>query len=237
MAGADQFGALAGAAISARGRFGVAFSGGSTPRAMFRLLSAEPYRTAIGWAKLDVFWSDERAVPPDDPQSNYRMASESLLSQVPVLPDHVHRMPADREPLDAAANEYAAQITNALGAGPSGTPRFDLIMLGMGGDGHTASLFPETEALDERQRLVASNYVPKLDARRMTFTPKLINAAANVLFLVAGQDKSEALKAVIEGPRKPRLFPAQLVAPDDGNLYWYVDEAAASRLRPRGSRQ
>lgn len=233
VAGAELFCELGGEAIGQRGRFAVALAGGSTPRAMFQLLAVEPHRSAIDWSTLQVFWSDERAVPPDDAQSNYRMAREALLERVPVPPGQIHRMPADTASLTAAAAEYAAEIQDVLGNGPADAPWFDLIMLGMGDDGHTASLFPETEALDAHDRIVAPNYVPKLDAHRMTFTPKLINAAANVLFLIAGTGKAGALQAVLEGPRQPRRYPSQLVAPRDGALYWYIDRAAASKLQHR----
>jgi 6-phosphogluconolactonase len=188
-------------------------------------------RDRVDWSRVELFWSDERAVPPDDEQSNYRMARESLLERVPVPAENVHRMPADRTPLDAAADAYAEEIRRTLGAGAGEVPRFDLVMLGMGDDGHTASLFPETAALDENDRLVVPNYVPKLDAYRLTFTPRLINAATHVLFLVAGASKADPLHAVLEGPRRPRTYPSQLVAPTGGTLHWYLDPAAAAKLR------
>ncbi len=228
-AGADLFIQLAAASIAARGRFVAALSGGSTPKTMFALLATEPLVSTVDWAKLHLFWSDERAVPPDDEQSNYRMAREALLDRVPVLPEQVHRMPAERSPLSLAAEEYAAEIRRVLNQETGGTPRFDLIMLGMGEEGHTASLFPNTEALND-QHLVAPNYVPKLDAHRLTFTPRLINAAADVLFLIAGAGKADALQAVLEGPREPHRYPAQLVAPEDGAVHWYLDTAAAAKL-------
>ncbi len=208
----------------------VALSGGSTPKTMLGLLATEPLVGTIDWTKLHLFWSDERAVPPDDEQSNYRMAREALFNRVAVPPEQIHRMPAERLPLLLTAEEYAAEIRRAFGGRRGSTPRFDLVMLGMGDEGHTASLFPDTEALDDHHRLVAPNYVPKLDAHRLTFTPKLINAAADVLFLIAGAAKADVLQAVLEGPRQPHRYPAQLVAPENGTLHWYLEAAAAAKL-------
>ncbi|HZQ36271.1 MAG TPA: 6-phosphogluconolactonase [Dehalococcoidia bacterium] len=232
-AGAELFVRLAGEARAAGRPFSVALSGGSTPRAMFALLASDSYRSRVDWTTIEFFWSDERAVPPNDPQSNFGMAKAALLDHVPVPAEHVHRMPAEQTPLVTVADGYAAEIRRTLGVGRARTPRLDLVMLGMGPDGHTASLFPETAALEDRHRLVAANHVPKLDADRLTFTPKLINAAAQVLLLVAGEDKAAALREVLEGERRPSLYPAQLVAPEDGTAHWYVDRAAASRLAAR----
>ncbi len=232
-AGAELFVRLADEARAAGRPFSVALSGGTTPRAMLALLASDAFRDRIDWAAVEIFWSDERAVPPDDPQSNFGMAKAALLDHVPVPAAHVHRMPAEQTPLVAVADGYAAEIRRTLGVGRARTPRLDLVMLGMGPDGHTASLFPETAALEDRHRLVAANHVPKLDAERLTFTPKLINAAAHVLLLIAGEDKAAALREVLEGERRPSLYPAQLVAPEDGTAYWYVDRAAAARLAAR----
>lgn len=234
-AAAELFVQIGSAATADHGRFAVALSGGSTPRATFAALACEPLRGALDWSKLAVFWSDERAVPPDDPQSNYGMARAALLDRVAVPAGAVHRMPADHDDLDMAAAEYEREVRRELHDGAGGVPRFDLVMLGMGDDGHTASLFPETAALEERERLVVANFVPKLDANRLTFTPRLIDAAANVLFLVAGAAKAETLHAVLEGPRQPRRYPSQLVVPERGTLYWYVDRAAAAGLIGGGS--
>ena len=162
LAGAELLCRLAAERVAANGRFSVALSGGSTPRALYEHLAREPFRWRVEWPLLEVFWSDERAVAPDDPQSNFGMAREALLRYVPLLPEAVHRMPAERTPLDAAADEYAAEIRGTLGVDTAETPRLDLSMLGMGDDGHTASLFPESPALDERERIVAPNFVAKL---------------------------------------------------------------------------
>lgn len=219
-------------AIAARGTFSVALSGGSTPRRLYQLLAD---RAGIDWAHTQVFWSDERAVPPDDDQSNYRTAKEALLDRVAIPPENVHRMPGETRPLVAAADAYAAELRGALGANRTRTPRLDLVLLGLGPDGHTASLFPHTAVLSDRHRLVAANYVPHLDAHRLTFTPKLINAAATVAFLVEGGDKSDALAAVLEGPPDPGTYPAQLVRPENGVLCWLIAADAATRLTRGGS--
>lgn len=233
-AGAELFCSLAEEALRARGGFAVALSGGSTPKAMFALLANEPYRGRVDWSRIEFFWSDERAVPPEDPESNFGMAREALLRRVAVPPERVHRMPADEQPLIEAATRYEAEVRRVVPAGADGMPRFDLVMLGMGDDGHTASLFPESPALDERVALVAPNYVAKLNAQRMTFTLRLINAAANVLFLAGGASKAQTLAEVLEGPREPRRLPSQLIAPIDGTLFWLVDRAAAAALKHGG---
>ena len=223
------------AAARARGLATIALSGGSTPRALHALLTAEdgPFRARIPWTATHFFWGDERHVPPDHPDSNYRMAWETLLSRVPVAATQVHRIPAEMPDADAAARAYEAELRDVFGARgllAEGRPRFDLVLLGMGADGHTASLFPGTAVVHETGRWVAAPWVPKLDAHRITLTPPVLNAAAAVLFLVAGQDKAETLRAVLEGPILPDRFPSQGVAPTDGDLVWLVDQAAAARL-------
>lgn len=211
--------------------FNIALSGGSTPRAFHSVLAAPPYRDQIDWESMQYFWGDERFVPPDDPESNYRMARETLLLNVPVTSDQVHRVPTERGDPPMVADLYEADIRRAMNVLPGQLPRFDLILLGMGPDGHCASLFPHTEALEVRDRLVTANYVPKLQANRITFTVPVINNAAAVGFLVAGADKADALAAVLEGPRDPETYPSQLIAPENGRLYWLVDRAAAAKLR------
>ncbi len=232
-AAAREFARRATQAIRARGRFVVALSGGSTPRRMFARLAEPPLRDEIDWSRVHVFWGDERAVPPDHPDSNYRMASETLLARVPVPAEQIHRMTADAPDLDAAALEYERLLARAVGVDQDGPPpRFDWILLGMGADGHTASLFPDTQALVVDERWVVANPVPKLGADRMTFTAGLINAARAVTFLVAGDDKAAVLAEVLEGARAPRRLPSQLVAPTEGELVWMLDEAAAAKLAP-----
>lgn len=216
------------AAISDHGYFAVALSGGSTPRALFELLAVPENAQHIGWSKVHVFWGDERTVPPDHPDSNYRMAKEALLDFVALPASNVHRISGELEPARAAA-EYE-QTLRSFFAKRAGKTRFDLILLGMGDDGHTASLFPDTEALNETERLVVANHVPKLDTWRITLTAPIINDAAHVAFLVAGAGKAAVLKRVLQGPRQPHKLPSQLIQPVDGELVWLLDKAAASEL-------
>ncbi len=214
-----------------REHFNIALSGGSTPRAFHHVLVAPPYREQVDWESMQYFWSDERFVPPDDPESNYRMARETLLAEAPVTSDQVHRVPTERGDPTMVAELYEADIRREMNVLPGQLPYFDLILLGMGPDGHCASLFPHTEALRVRDRLVTANFVPKLSANRITFTVPVINNAAAVVFLVAGADKADALVAVLEGPHDPETYPSQLIAPDHGALHWLVDRAAAAKLR------
>lgn len=218
-------------AVARGGRFTVALAGGSTPMLLYSLLAAAPYCTRLPWQKTHIFWGDERAVPPTHPDSNFGVAKATLLSRVPVPADHVHRMQAERADLDAAASEYEAEIARTFAAHPADEPpAFDLILLGLGIDGHTASLFPYTQVLRETTRWVAPNYVPKLEANRLTLTAPILNRAATILFLVSGTDKASVLQAVLEGPPDPEQLPAQLIQPVAGRLVWLVDQAAASRL-------
>ena len=221
-------------AIARAGRFTIALSGGSTPKLLYSLLAAEPYSTRLPWQQTHVFWGDERAVPPQDPESNFGMAKVSLLDRVPIPADRVHRMQAERDDLDLAAREYEAEITRSFGVQPgAGPPAFDLILLGLGPDGHTASLFPHTEAIRESARWVVHNNVPKLNSDRVTLTAPILSRGATVLFLVAATDKASALQAVLEGPADTDRFPARLIQPASGRLVWLVDRAAASMLTAR----
>jgi 6-phosphogluconolactonase len=216
------------ASVADHGTFSVALSGGSTPRAVFaRLAEDAAARLQVSWRQIDWWWSDERAVPPRDPASNFRMAFESLLGHVPIDPARVHRLKGEVEPAQAAS-EYERDLRAAFGASSREIPRFDLMLLGLGADGHTASLFPGTAALVERERLVVANDVPAMRAVRLTFTLPLLNRARRVAFLVSGAEKASILARVLEGPRG--LLPAQLVSPDDGDLVWIVDSAAARDL-------
>lgn len=212
--------------VTARGCFCVALSGGSTPRYLHRLLANEAFSRRIDWAEVDLYWSDERCVPPDHPDSNYRMARQTLIDFVPIPQTNVHRILAELDPQVAAA-DYERVLKAGFTAEDS---RFDLILLGMGSDGHTASLFPGSAALDVHDRLVVANYVEKLSAWRITFTAPFINAAAHVVFMVTGEEKADALRAVLKGEHHPHKLPAQFIKPEDGELLWIVDEAAASRL-------
>lgn len=213
-------------AIAKRGRFAVALSGGSTPRAIFAVLSAEPFKSEVEWSKVHIFWGDERNVPPDHNDSNYRMAKETLLDHVAIPAENVHRMEGELDAAEAAA-KYMAGIDAFFGDEP---PHFDLIHLGMGDDGHTASLFPGTTALGATDATVVSNFVEKFNTNRITFTAPLINAARAVEFFVTGANKVDPLFEVLKGTRHPELYPSQLISPSTGTLTWLVDEAAATRL-------
>lgn len=227
---ANLFAESARAAIAARGMFTVALSGGSTPRSLFERLAVAPYRDAIEWRKIRWFWGDERTVGPDDPASNYRMAREALLSKVDVDPALVFRLRGEADPPTVAADEYERDLAAVFGAKINGPPpSLDLVLLGMGDDGHTASLFPNTDALDERKRWVTANHVPQHDTWRLTMTYPMLNAAGHVLFLVAGPTKAGVLREVLQGPYDPRRLPSQAVR-SAGRLTWFVDRAAASQL-------
>jgi 6-phosphogluconolactonase len=220
-------------AVRASGRFTVALAGGSTPRGLYTLLATDAtLRSGIAWNTVHVFWGDERHVPPDHPDSNFRMANEALLTRVPVEPSHVWRIRGEYPDTSKAADEYERNLRVVFGRRAGQLPRFDLVLLGMGEDGHTASLFPGTTALRERQRLVIAQWVPKLHTDRITLTAPVLNNAACVMFLVQGVEKARALKAVLEDPFEPERLPAQLISPNDGRLLWIVDRSAASLLAP-----
>ena len=233
-AGAKEFVSQAEAAIKTQGRFSVALSGGSTPRGMFSLLAAN-YRDRLPWDKIFFFWSDERHVPPDSSESNFRMAYESLLSKVPVPHANIFRVPAEKPDAVQVAAEYEQTVRRFFQIPEGAFPQFDLILLGMGPDGHTASLFPETSALHEKGRLVVSNWVEKLKTDRITFTAPLINRAKGVMFLIAGADKSQALREVMEGNQSPDLYPSKLIHPASGRSIWWVDQAAAAALSKKSA--
>ena len=217
-------------ALAARGAFHVALAGGSTPRELHRAVTAQP-DLDFAWHRTHVYWSDERAVPPTDALSNYAMADESLLSGVPLGPAQIHRMPADADDLDAAARAYAATLARELTPGDHAPPVLDLVWLGLGEDGHVASLFPGSSTLHVRDRWVAAvTDAPKPPARRLTLTRPVLDAARRVAFVVAGRAKAEAVRDVLEGPYDPDRLPAQGVHPAPGRLLWLLDEAAASKL-------
>jgi 6-phosphogluconolactonase len=226
---ADYFVQAAQENIARHGRFTVVLSGGSTPKAMFALLAASPRRDAVEWEKIFLFWGDERCVPPDHAESNYRMTKEMLLEKVPLPPHNVFRLQGEKEPA-LAAQTYAEQLRQFFQT--DAVPRFDLVFLGMGADGHTASLFPETTALHAgADAIVVENYVEKLQAYRLTLTAPTINQAHSVVFLVGGADKAETLKTVLHGTYQPELYPSQLIQPVQGSLTWIVDEAAYAAIR------
>jgi 6-phosphogluconolactonase len=221
---AELFVGLAREAIAHRGRFNVALAGGSTPRRTYESLVGEDYVTRVDWEQVHFFWSDERCVPPTDPESNYLMAAEALLNPLHLAPGQIHRMHGEDEPPGAAA-AYEKEVRRHFGADG---PHFDLIYLGMGDDGHTASLFPGTDALQDREHLVAAPWVEKVKSFRLTFTLPTLNAAAQVIFLTAGSAKAQALKEVLTADDGGKRLPASLVRPVNGELLWLVDEAAAA---------
>jgi 6-phosphogluconolactonase len=219
-------------AVEAEGRFTIALAGGSTPRDLYRLLADanEPYRARLPWEAIHFFWGDERHVPPDHADSNYRMAREAMLDAVPVPKANVHRILAETPDAAAAAAQYEAELQRFFALAPGTPPRFDLVLLGLGPEGHTASLFPGSPALHERERWVLAPWVEKFETFRITLTPPVLNRAAAVLFLVAGEEKADALHAVLEEVGDADLYPARIVRPDGGDLLWLIDRAAAKRL-------
>jgi 6-phosphogluconolactonase len=224
-AAAAEFMAQASAAVRANGRFSVALSGGSTPKTLYSLLATKP---GIPWDKIYFFWGDERHVPPDHSDSNYRMANEALLSKIKEPPQNVFRVHTEEKDAAAAALQYEQVLKDFFHLLPGQFPRFDLILLGIGPDGHTASLFPGTAALNESQRLVVANWVPKFNTYRITFTYPVLNAAAMVMFLASGADKAAILHEILDN--SAANLPSQKVQPINGKLIWMVDEPAASNL-------
>ena len=228
-AAAGRFVAAAGDAIDSRGQFVVALSGGSTPRDTYRRLATEALVSRVMWSRVQVLWGDERCVTPNDVESNYRMARETLLDRVPVPAANVHRIHGEDDPA-TAAEVYEATL-RALLRTPAGA-RIDLVLLGLGEDGHTASLFPGSAAVHEQTRWVMAARASAASMWRITLTPAVINAAAEVLFLVSGGAKAGILRRVLEGPRRPQELPAQAIAPSNGRVRWCVDAAAAADLTP-----
>jgi 6-phosphogluconolactonase len=222
--GAAEFEHVVRNAVQARDKFTVSLSGGSTPRGLYSRL-AQVSRN-LPWDKTYIFWGDERHVPPDDKDSNYRMVRESLLSQAPIPPENVFRMHAENSDAARVAEEYERTIQEFFGLKPGELPRFDLVLLGLGPDGHTASLFPESAALREHSRLVVANWVEKFGHYRLTFTAPVINNAAEVMFLVSGAEKTAALQSVLYSDASAEEFPAKLIQPRNGRLIWLVDRAA-----------
>jgi 6-phosphogluconolactonase len=223
---AEQFTAIAIKSIGSHGRFNVALSGGGTPKAIFQLVTSPPYSTKIEWSKVFLFWSDERAVPADHPDSNYRMAMEAGFASVPIPKNQIFRMPADAEDIEEAAKVYEKILSEHL---PHGT--FDLTMLGMGEDGHTASLFPKTHGLHPIPRQVIANYVPTMDCWRMTLTFECINASSHIAIYVIGKSKGAMLKRALAGPYTPDEIPIQRVGTRSRQALWIADSAAAAELQ------
>jgi 6-phosphogluconolactonase len=235
-AAADEFVASADAAEAAGECLSIALSGGTTPAALYGLLAGEPWAAQVNWKRVHVFWGDERCVPPDHPGSNYRMARESFLDAVPIPPENVHRIRGEL-PRDEAAELYERELRAFFGtggkqgkAGKTLARSFDLVFLGMGADGHTASLFPGSAAVAEQQRWVVGQRVDADPPCRVTLTPAALNAAARVIFLVTGASKAVRLSEVLEGKMRPDLLPAQAIRPTEAGVLWLVDAAAAAGL-------
>ncbi len=227
-AAAEEFISTARTAIGAQGRFTVALAGGSTPKGLYSLLASNYGNFA--WNRVFLFFGDERHVPPTDPESNYRMANESLIAKISIPAENVFRVPAENPDAAAAALNYENDLRRFFELKPQQFPRFDLILLGLGPDGHTASLFPDSPALEEQSRLVVANWVAKFNAYRITFTFPVLNRAAEVMFLTCGADKADMVRQVLETKTTPPL-PSQRVQPSDGKLLWMLDEAAAAKLK------
>jgi 6-phosphogluconolactonase len=233
---AEHFVELAEEAVAARGRVRIAISGGSTPKVTFALLAdpAHPFLARMPWDKVDLFWVDERTVPPDHPDSNYRMTREALLDHVSLRPEQIHRILGELAP-EVAAAEYEFDLRRTFRLEGAESPRYDIVSLGMGDDGHTASLFPHTDAINEIGRLAVANQVPQKDTWRITLTWPVINHAREVFFLIAGADKAEPLKEVFTGPKDVERLPSQLIWPASGILTLILDKAAAAQLPPPGA--
>ena len=224
-AAAEHFMAAASAAIRERGKFNVALAGGSTPKAMYALLREEPMRGKLDWEKINFYFGDERCVMPDHPDSNYGLAHQNLFEPLELTEEWVYRIRGELDPVDAAG-EYEDLIKKMLGPNPV----FDLILLGMGPDGHTASLFPGTLDKIDPDWLVSSTFVEKLNSHRITLTPRAINGARAILVVAGGANKADALAHVLTGPREPNVYPSQILHPEHGTLTWLVDRAAAKGL-------
>jgi len=231
-AAAEEFIRIGNEAIATRNGFTVALSGGSTPKSLYSLLAAK--HATFDWPHTYLFFGDERHVPPDHSDSNYRMVNESLLSKIQIPAENLFRVKAENPDAAAAAAQYDAQLRTFFRLKPEELPRFDLILLGIGPDGHTASLFPDSEGLKEQSRLVIANWVDKFKTYRISFTFPVLNNAAEVMFLASGPDKAGMVRQVLEGKSSPP-YPAQQVQPENGKLLWMLDQAAAKHL-PSGAR-
>jgi 6-phosphogluconolactonase len=230
-AAAAQFVATAEKAMTTRNRFTVALAGGSTPRDIYRLLAGDEYNGMMEWDLVHVFWGDERAVPLNDPDNNGRMAKEALLNHVNIPSQNIYRIQSQLSPQEAAEN-YEQTLRHYFGERNYTEPRFDLVMLGLGAEGHTASLFPHSQALSESDHWVTAVYVPQNQSWRISLTPVALNAASKIMFVVVGEEKAQAVKQVLSEPKQPNLLPAQIIDPPQGQVLWIVDKAAALLLEP-----
>ncbi|HUN87630.1 MAG TPA: 6-phosphogluconolactonase [Terriglobales bacterium] len=228
---ADMIVGLARQAVSESRPLTIALSGGSTPRKLFESLASPQWQSKVPWGQIEFFWGDERYVPITDHDSNFRMTWEAMLSKVPVPPEHIHRWLTER-PAEEAAQLQEEEIRNVVPAGSTGLPEFDLILLGLGTNGHTASLFPYQPALHEKSRLTIAEYIDEVKMQRLTFSTPLINAAKQVVFLALGADKATVVREILAGVFDPERLPAQLIRPTRGKLTWILDEESASKLPP-----
>ncbi len=227
---AAKFVSIARDAIKKRGKFTVALAGGSTPKGLYSLLATDKFRALVDWTRVFFFLGDERNVLPDDAESNFRMANESLLKPLDIAENQIFRWQTELENAEEIARDYERKIREFFNLSKDEFPRFDLILLGMGEDGHTASLFPFTKALNETEKIAVANTIEKLDTTRLTLTFPVINNAANVIFLIGGEKKAEVLSEVLTGEIEPEKLPSQNIKPRNGNLFWMLDEKAAQNL-------
>lgn len=227
---AQTFVGIASHFLAKKDRFNIALSGGSTPEPLYRLLSSERFNSRIDWSRVNLFWGDERCVPPTDDASNYLMATRSLISRINIPFKNIHRIKGELG--DDAADEYETSLVSYFALDKGGFPHFDLILLGMGEDGHTASIFPETPAVNATGKIVTAVHVEKLESTRITLTPPTINSASNIIVLVSGEDKADTVSRVLEGDYEPDELPLQILRRAKGNVLFFLDEAAASKLSP-----
>jgi 6-phosphogluconolactonase len=225
-AAAEMFVQLAQETLSEQDRFSVVLAGGSTPRLTHQKIADRAKATGLDWTKIHLFWGDERPVPPDDPASNFGMAQETLLDPIDIPDENLHRIPGERPPR-LAAEQYQKQLQRFF---PKGLPKFDLVYLGLGSDGHTASIFPNTEVVQEKRTWVVAHEVESVGSWRITLTPAALNAARHVHFLVTGASKAEALFKVLAGRYQPEALPAQIIHPKQGTVRWFVDQEASQMI-------
>lgn len=225
------------AALKTKSAYTMVLSGGSSPECLYLLLASDPaFKDEIPWENVHFFWGDERHVSPDHPESNYHMANECMLSRLPVPPENIHRIKSEISDAGRAAELYQQEISGFFQLKTGQWPRFDCVLLGMGSDGHTASLFPQTAALDEQHRMVVANWVEKIQAQRITMTVPVLNNAESIIFLVCGDNKAETLRLVLKGEKRPKQYPAQMIEPVHGKLLWFIDQAAARELNVASQR-
>lgn len=232
-AAAEEFVRSCDEAVNLRGLFAVALAGGATPKGLYSMLASpfDPFRARVRWSETHFFWGDERHVPPNDPDSNFRMVNETMLSRVDIPPANVHRIKTEIGNAAAVASDYEQSLREFFHFDSGELPRFDLVLLGMGADGHTASLFPDPVRTTGESGLVAACRSRKMKSDRITLTAPVLNNAASVIFLVSGSDKADAVRAVLQGDHQPDRYPAQLIRPTSGGLLWLLDRSAASLLK------